>query len=78
MTLTPWSMSGLAIARCSDQAEHVVAHASFHGIWLAVFIFNPRCSSSSRHFLKSLVELCIGLGDAFGGIWSLGFLFGIR
>jgi hypothetical protein len=30
-----------------DQSEHVIAHATFHGNWFAIFVFNPGCSSFS-------------------------------
>jgi hypothetical protein len=54
----------------SDQSEHVIAHATFHGNWFAIFVFNPGCSSFSRHLFESLAEFCVGFDDAFAFVWS--------
>lgn len=67
----------LAMAR-SDQPEHVVSHATFHGTWFAVFVFYSGSTSFSRHSFHSLSELSIGLGNRFHLIRALELAGGFR
>lgn len=54
----------------SNYPEHVVTNAALHCIRFAVFVFDSRGSSFSRHLFQPFTKLGVGLGYGFGLGWE--------